>query len=176
MTMPVCNMTGIGSRLKSERERLGFTLEQFAVLGGTDAETLRKLEAEEYLLPFDFVLGLKGLGCNLLFISTGEGAVNEPSGNNPPARLFKNVSFDDSNFRSAVNLMLRSTQAVDAFFGSGQAKKSPELVAALMQATLSNEYDSGAGEREELVGSITNAIEALTDVVVEAFINTDDKT
>ncbi len=164
------NSQTIAARLKLERERLGFTLEQFAVLSGVDATTYRHFELGDFYLPVDFIAGLSGLGCDSLFIGTGERRfASEIDPKTPPkSSMFCGYFTSDDDFRNAVNLMRRSAQAVDAFMGTGCAEKAPELVAALMNATLVSGYQSGPGEREDITDKIVGAIGDLVDAIRES--------
>lgn len=166
MSMPYYTDSDVAVRMKSERERLCLSPEQFAVLAGIDSDTYAKLEDGRYFIPTQFVFGLAGLGCDVGYIGTGERAsIDNNSLKTPPSRFFSNLGWPDEDFRYAVHLMLRSAQAVEAFMGKGQAEKSPVLVAALMQATLDSQ--SCPGEREVLIDKVTNAIGDLTEVVSE---------
>ena len=62
-------------------------------------------------------------------------------------------------------LLQRSTAAVEAFVGSGAASKSPELVAALMNATTAFESRDNMTDVAE---GFTNAIDSLADSLVGA--------
>ena len=62
----------IGSRLKQERERLGFTQETLGTRLGTTGRTIKKYEANETSPRATELLQLSDLGADVLFIVTGE--------------------------------------------------------------------------------------------------------
>lgn len=55
--------------------------------------------------------------------------------------------------------------AVNAFVGQGASEKSPELVAAVINATIRSTFSSGVGEREDLADKVASAILELAEAV-----------
>ena len=70
---------------------------------------------------------------------------------------------------AAIELMRRSIAAVDAFVGEGAAAKSPDLVAALMSATIQCENRSGVMDIVEAIGSASGSVSESIDNFTEVF-------
>lgn len=159
----------VGTRLKSERERTGLTIEQFSALSGVTVDAYRAFEAGDLAMPFDYVRGLKTLGCDPAFIHLGERQVSLGDTKQLPnaAAFYGSFYEPDREFQEVVNLLRKSVHAVDAFVGPGASEKSPELVAAVINATILSTYSTGAGEREDLADKVANAISELAEAMRE---------
>ncbi len=159
----------ISTRLKSERERTGLTVEQFSALSGVTVEAYRAFESGDLAMPFDFVRGLKNLDCDPAYIHLGERKFSLGDEKQMPnaAAFYGSFYEPDQEFQVVVNLLRRSVHAVDAFVGSGASQKSPELVAAVINATIFSAYTTAPGEREDLADKVANAISELAEAVRE---------
>lgn len=153
-------------RLKAERERLGYTTEQVAALGGVEHSAYLKMEAGDLAIPFDFNKSLGMLGFRPMFVGLGDDA-SRPSADevSPASILADSWLIPSDGFVASVRLMRRSAAALDAFLGQGTAQRSPELIAALMQATLRYDLGSSPGEREELHQGISDGLDAIAGAV-----------
>jgi hypothetical protein len=153
-----------GARLKAERERIGLSARQLAALAGVSDQLYASFEAGQIGMPFDFSLSLRRFGIRpevLGGLEQGELPKDEDAlVAGGKLVCWSTADFSDS-FPMAVRLMQRSIQAVDAFVAEGAAKQCPQLVAALMEATIRLDYSSGAGEREELVDKIENGLQLI---------------
>ena len=182
-----------GKRLKVERERNQLSVEQAAVLTGVTPEQWRALEEGLICMHIDFTLGLKNLGFEPRFIGMGEregftygvpffvasqpeevaGVAPDSSSPFDEQLLRRSSSYgpDSASFKKAIELMRRSITAVDAFLGEGSAAKSPDLVAALMSATIQCENRSGVMDIVDAIGnaseSVTQSIENFTEAFAE---------
>lgn len=147
-------------RIVSERERLGLTVGQFAVLAGVSEAQQIAIESGDFSTsPYSYTHGAQRAGADPLFII---GQSTEPKIQRP------NLLFGDDSFLSAVDLLRKSQQAVEAFIGEGASKNSPELVAAIMTATLQDRYSIGAGHFEDFADRIANAIEEAGSQIANA--------
>lgn len=158
-------------RLMSERMRLGYSSAQAAVLGGVEAEAYSKMEDGTLYIPIELIWRLQKIGFRGEFIHMGEESASIHNDEFPTIKEFHATSeghYDNGGFAQAVRLMRRSVAAVDAFLGEGLSTKSPELVAALMNASISLDQDLGAGEREELVSKVENALQSLAEAISDA--------
>ena len=176
----------VGARLKQERERNLLTVEQAAALSGATPEQWRALESGRLCMHLEFNLRLKNLGFSPRFIGLGERETfGEALGSDGPFiashqlekgaakgegddALLSGSSLyapDSETFGKAIELMRRSIAAVDAFVGEGSAAKSPELVAAVMNATLRSETQDDA---QRISAAIENAATALCESIVGA--------
>jgi transcriptional regulator with XRE-family HTH domain len=151
--------TGLAARLASERERLGLTVEQFAVLIGITAEQQRAIEGGTDRIPMHFHEAICRLGVDPEFIL---GQTDLPQGRlvSPP--------FGRDDFHDAVDLLRRSQQAVEAFVGEGAAKSCPQLVAATMNAAIQSRYAIGVGDLEDFTDKISAAIEGAGTAIASA--------
>ena len=66
----------ISARLKTERERTGLSVEQFAALSDVTVEAYRAFESGDLAMPFDYVRLLQYLGCDPTYIHFGERKVS----------------------------------------------------------------------------------------------------
>lgn len=158
-------------RLMSERVRLGYSSAQAAVLGGVEAKAYSKMEEGTLYIPIELIWRLQKIGFRGAFIHTGEEGASTHDDEFPTMKEFHATSeghYDSGGFAQAVRLMRRSIAAVDAFLGEGFSTQSPELVAALMNASISLDQDPGAGEREELVSKVENALQSLAEAISDA--------
>jgi transcriptional regulator with XRE-family HTH domain len=175
-------------RIKEERVRCGLTVAQTAALSNVSVDLWEALEAGLISPGMEFIKNLRQFGFDTMYIGIGErGRRSEsnafnfmPSDTTEPdgaaadqrERIEKLVAnqiaartVGSDPFAQAVALLQRSTAAVEAFVGSGAASKSPELVAALMNATTAFESrDNMTGVAE----GFTNAIDSLADSLVGA--------
>ncbi len=144
-------------RLVGERQRLGLTAAQFAVLVGvSEAQQLAYEAPDGPPFPFEYGHSATRLGVDFTFVMGFSAESKCP----PPS------TYDDP-FVRAIQLLLRSQQAVEAFIGEGAAKSTPQLVAALMAATLLESLPT-SGEINDYVDSIANAIEGAAEVLSQA--------
>lgn len=156
----------MGRRITSERERLGFTLEQFAVLIGVSNEKQEELErGKAGRLHVSYGMAARLLGADPLFIT---GNAEEP------VIADHNIGYGDESFLEAVNLLRRCLATVDAFVGEGKATECPQLVAALMSATLNNRAGIHAGNMQDFVERIATSIDGLADTVDNIFNRQDE--
>ena len=148
------------NRITKERERLGYTIPQFAVLVGISEARQTAIEAGDFsAYPVSYELAAQRLGADPLFIH-GQSA--------DPESLRQDLFFGDEHFLAAVGLLRKSKQAVDAFMGEGTSISAPALVAALMNATLSQRSVIGAGDLEDFADKIANAIDGAGNQIAEA--------
>ena len=147
-------------RITSERERLGFTVAQFAVMLGITKEQQSAIEAGDFSeWPSCYEHAVQRAGGDPLFIH-GQ--------NSEPSTRRQDLLFGDEHFLAAVALLRKSKQAVDAFMGEAASEAAPTLVAALMNATLREKYSTGAGYLEDFADKIANAIEGAGSQIAEA--------
>ena len=180
-----------GPRLKVERERVRLTVEQAAVLSDVSPKQWAELEAGRLCMHVDFVLALGEFGFDPRFIGIGErkslifderfiapkktkrdASVDTQSASQPDglsAREPLGYSPAPQDFAAAIELMRRSIAAVDAFVGEGAAAKSPDLVAALMSATIQCENRSGVMDIVEAIGSASGSVSESIDNFTEVF-------
>lgn len=164
---PTATFGGCLSRLIKERERLGLSQAQFACLAGVSVEDQACLEAGKWNhFPMDYLHGAQHAGADPLFIL----------GHSPESRAAKVVKLafgsqfsPDSDFTDAVLLLRKSTQAVNAFVGDGAAGRYPQLVVALMDATIKARYACGPGCIEDMAERISGAISDVSDSIADAF-------
>jgi len=64
--------TGLGKRLREERERLGMTQEEFGALGGVLRETQYLYEQGKRTPSVEYLLGVVAGGASLEFLAFGE--------------------------------------------------------------------------------------------------------
>lgn len=147
----------IGRRVISERERLDLTLEQFAVLVGVSKETQEAIESGKGgRWSVFYGHAAQAIGADPMFIL---GEAEEPRVKD------QTQNHIDESFIEAIDLLRRSMEAVEAFVGRGKSKECPELVAALMSATLKSRYAVGPSEMENFSDTIARAIDGLSEVV-----------
>jgi transcriptional regulator with XRE-family HTH domain len=65
-------MTGIGPRLREERERLGMTQKVFGVIGGVEPNAQGKYESGERTPKADYLAAVAGQGVDVLYVLTGQ--------------------------------------------------------------------------------------------------------
>lgn len=145
-------------RISSERQRLGLTVAQFAVLLGISEDQQASFEAGN-TLPISYGQALLRAGADPQFVF-GHSA--------EPTEARQDLLFGDGSFLGAVDLLRKSQQAVEAFVGEGASRDSPELVAALMNATLQDRFSVGAGNLEDFATAIAGAIESAGAQIAEA--------
>lgn len=150
--------TETAQRIISERQRLGLTVAQFAVLLGISEDQQASFEAGNDL-PISYGQALLRAGGDPQFVF-GHSAV--------PTEARQDLLFGDNSFFGAVDLLRKSQQAVEAFVGGGASRDSPELVAALMNATLQERFSVGAGNLEDFATAIADAIESAGSQIAEA--------
>lgn len=158
-------------RLMSERMRLGYSSAQAAVLGGVEAEAYSKMEDGTLYIPIELIWRLQKIGFRGAFIHMGEESSSTHDDAYPTVKEFHATSeghYDNGGFVQAVRLMRRSIAAVDAFLGESFSTQSPELVVALMNASISLDQHQSAGEREELVSKVENALQSLAEAISDA--------
>jgi len=159
----------VASRLREERERLGYTAHQMASLAGVTRERYAAFEDGKEPVPIDFTRSLARFGARPVYIGLG-GEIDlkgERQSETKGALTDWFYAEYGDEFPAAVRLMLRSVDAVNAFMGDGAADKHPQLVAALMHSTLAMERWLSPGEREELVDKIVGAIDGVADQVAQ---------
>lgn len=148
-------------RLVSERERLGYTPAQFAFLMGISEALQLQFEGPEYHpLSAEYESKAATLGVDFDFV---RGYHLRPD---PPNFLFGLPPYHPP-LNSAVQLMLRSQQAVDLFFGPGVALRCPQLVAALMLVTAQARARS-QDHQEELVFTLGDVIAGAAQTIADA--------
>jgi len=64
-------MTGIGPRLREERERLGMTQKVFGVIGGVEPNAQGKYESGERTPKADYLAAVACEGVDVLYVLTG---------------------------------------------------------------------------------------------------------
>lgn len=99
----------VGKRLRMERERIGFSPAQFAVLTGVDVNVYPKFESGEVFIPMDYIVGLSDQGCSPQFIGMGSPVPIDVVDARVPhgAAFFRHPIENDGAFRRAVMLMRR---------------------------------------------------------------------
>ncbi|MCY1414717.1 hypothetical protein D9M71_301760 [compost metagenome] len=65
-------MSGIGARIREERERLGLTQRIFGEVGGVEPNAQGKYESGERTPKADYLAAVAGRGADVLYILTGE--------------------------------------------------------------------------------------------------------
>jgi len=151
------SLEDIGHRVVSERTRLGFTLEQFAVLVGVSKETQEAIESGKAgRWSVFYGHAAQAVGADPMFM-LGE--------SEEPRVKDQTHGHIDESFIEAIDLLRRSMGAVEAFVGMGKSRECPQLVAALMSATLQSRYAVGPGEMENFSDTIARAIDGLSEVV-----------
>ena len=183
------------SSLKEERERCGLSIAQAAALADTTSQMWEAIEAGLVSMSAEFVFRLRDLGFDAQYIGTGErrarrevrfipSELTEDGGDaSAESERIKaliaseerahDLSFKEDPFLQAVALLRRSSAAVEAFIGEGVASKSPELVAALMNAASRLEVGSATSSMLEefrnaldgVAGQMADSSEALVEAV-----------
>lgn len=157
------------ARLIKERERLNLSQSQFACLAGVSSEEQASLEAGKWdVFPMNYLHGAQQAGADPLFIL---GHSPEPKTFPAPTLAFGSPLFPDDAFLDAVTLLRKSVEAVKAFAGDTAADQCPQLVAALMQATIntrSAKYACGAGDMEDLANKVSDAISQMGEAIADA--------
>jgi transcriptional regulator with XRE-family HTH domain len=64
-------MSGIGSRLRKERERLGLSQRAFGEIGGVEANAQGKYESGDRAPKADYLAAIAAKGVDILFVLTG---------------------------------------------------------------------------------------------------------
>jgi len=64
-------MSGIGSRLRKERERLGLSQRAFGEIGGVEANAQGKYESGDRAPKADYLAAVAAKGVDVLFVLTG---------------------------------------------------------------------------------------------------------
>ena len=64
-------MSGVGSRLRQERERLGLSQKAFGEIGGVEANAQGKYESGERVPKADYLSRVAARGVDVLFVLTG---------------------------------------------------------------------------------------------------------
>ena len=64
-------MSGIGSRLRKERERLGLSQRAFGEIGGVEANAQGKYESGDRAPKDDYLAAVAARGVDVLFVLTG---------------------------------------------------------------------------------------------------------
>jgi len=64
-------MSGIGSRLRKERERLGLSQRVFGEIGGVEANAQGKYESGDRAPKADYLAAVAAKGVDVLFVITG---------------------------------------------------------------------------------------------------------
>ena len=183
------------SSLKEERERCGLSIAQAAALTDTTSQMWEAIESGLVSMSVEFVSRLRYIGFDDQYIGTGERRGHR-EGRFIPSELTNEVgdasteceritaliaseesahdlSFKEDPFLQAVALLRRSSAAVEAFIGEGVASKSPELVAALMNAASRLEVGSATSSMLEefrnaldgFAGQMADSSEALVEAV-----------
>ena len=75
-------MSGIGSRLRQERERLGLSQKAFGMIGGVEANAQGKYENGDRAPKADYLSRVAERGVDVLYVLTGS----------PPPTLMDNLS------------------------------------------------------------------------------------
>ena len=65
-------MTGIGPRLREERERLGMTQKVFGLIGGVEPNAQGKYESGERTPKADYLAAVARRGVDVLYVLTGQ--------------------------------------------------------------------------------------------------------
>lgn len=64
-------MSGIGARLRKERERLGLSQRAFGEIGGVEANAQGKYESGNRVPKADYLVAIAKAGVDVLFVLTG---------------------------------------------------------------------------------------------------------
>lgn len=101
------NLSGFGNRLKTERERLGFTQAEFSQLGGVSERVQQRYEKEGSQPDLVYLGKVAALGVDILYVVTGQ---RTPKGTDTlgddEARLVKNYNQVDSTGKTAAQQLL----------------------------------------------------------------------
>ena len=81
---------GIGARLREERERLGLNQEGFGQLGGVRKQAQLLYEKDERKPDSDYLVAVAAAGVDVLFVLTGRGQSDLPSGDASEQLLLEN--------------------------------------------------------------------------------------
>ena len=162
------NPQEITRRIVSERQRLGLSVAQLAVIVGITAEQQAAIEGGDLdARPYSYTDAMQRAGCDPLFLCGNSDA---------PEAVKANLMYGDEPFMDGVSLMRKSIQAVDAFVGDGAATRAPELVAALMNATIHAQYcPVGEVSLERCAETIANAILETGAQIAEALAGTSEE-
>jgi len=68
-------LNGVGSRLRSERERLGLTQEQLAIVAGTNRMTPSRYEQGSHLPTLGFLAAVASAGVDINYVINGKRSV-----------------------------------------------------------------------------------------------------
>lgn len=150
------------TRLIEERERLGLSVPQFAVLVGVSKQDQEDIESEKKTVSVEYMQAVGRIGGDPVYISTG----TESKRRTGDRFTYPLSIFDDfqMNFNDSLVLFRKSIDAVDAFLGEGTSSKSPELVAALLNISAAHVIANlmpGPGGVESHGDRIADAIEGL---------------
>lgn len=121
-----------GQRLTLERERLKLTVPQLATLASVTNDQQLAFESGEAMFSSEYMRALDQVGVDSMFVTFGERNPDLPLATPATPMLGE---FNDQ-FNDAVSLLRKSIQAVEAWVGEGSAQRCPQLVAAVMDATL----------------------------------------
>lgn len=155
-------LTEAGQRLTHERERLKLTLPQLASLVSVTNEQQRAFEEGSAMFSGEYMAALDQVGADSMFITFGERNPDLPLATPATPML---AEFNDE-FNDAVMLLRKSVQAVEAWVGDGTAQRCPELVAAVMDATLrAVHHDAHQSILEELDQTVAQSAVAVAQAI-----------
>lgn len=124
-------MIGFGGRLKEERKRLKLSAEKFGDLLGIAGNTQYNYEKEERSPDVIYLAQVSRLGCDVIYIVTGQRAVSTVS---------------DEEFR-----------LLDAFRSASEAVRSAALAALLSGATTRGQVNIRGDVSQFVEGNVTFA-------------------
>lgn len=152
-----------GQRLAEERKRLGYTPIQLATLVGLDVQDYQDIEDGKWepAIQYNYRLYMPRANVDVEYVIRGVRDI--PEGYRP---MQHSASDWSGGFSRGLDLLRKSVQAVEAFVGKNAARECPELVSALMMATL-KDSDIGTGQLEDAVNGLSGAIESAAQTIAE---------
>lgn len=138
-------MAAKGTRLREERERLGFSQAELAVNLGQSRDSQGRYETGKRSPDWEYLDSFGQLGADLLYILTGERSTSPaplPSADDLPPRL-------KARLKDAI-------EAVEAGLDAAGRVASPKIKAELILAA----YDILAGEGEAATAQIIRLVRA----------------
>jgi len=106
-------MDAIGSRLREERLRLGFTLREFSALGGISANALQIYKKGKRAARGDFFAAIGRCGADITYICVGTHVPLSKEGlTNTESEVVKQYRNLDTCSRQAIDQILLSLSAV----------------------------------------------------------------
>ena len=93
-------MSGIGLRLRQERERLGLSQKAFGEIGGVEANAQGKYESGDRAPKADYLSRVAGRGVDVLFVLTGS----------PTPTLVDNLSHIEEKVLTSYRVLQKEDQ------------------------------------------------------------------